>query len=79
MSKSARLSPFLSVQMRKFTLQSPFLSGFFLLSAFLSAQKSAQAQSEPLWPRALPAFSDPKSSIAELEDKVIASVQETHS
>ena len=42
--KSARLSTFLSAQKSKFTLESPFLSGFTLLSA----QKSAQATSQPL-------------------------------
>ena len=47
LSKSARLSTFLSAQKSKFTLESPFLSGFTLLSA----QKSAHGTSQPLWNR----------------------------
>ena len=37
----------MSAQKGKFTLKSTFLSGFTLLSAFLSAQKNAQGPSEP--------------------------------
>ena len=43
------LNTFLRTQKSGFALKSAFLSGFTLLRAFLSAQKSAQGPAQPLW------------------------------
>ena len=48
------LNTFLRTQKSGFALKSVFLSGFTLLRAFLSAQKSAQGPTQPLcvlWPK----------------------------
>ena len=42
------LNTFLRTQKSGFALKSAFLSGFTLLRAFLSAQKSAQGPAQPL-------------------------------
>ena len=42
------LNTFLRTQKSGFALKSVFLSGFTLLRAFLSAQKSAQGPTQPL-------------------------------